>query len=191
MRRRLSRRPFVAGVQRRRARGASDGDATPPANARRRGAARAHDRGERARRRGAAWSRRARRVGGQPDVEPGRRHWIRRPSCRPRRDRARPSGRAPPVGPPPRRTGDGTRRRCGPGRPGGADRPQRPADRHRLGSAGGRAFDRGRFRPCGRYGRACSACSASPPGSRRRPRAGRRTRCRASFIGGRPSVCRR
>ena len=156
MRRRLSRRPFVAGVQRRGARGASDGDATPPASARRRGAARAHGRGERARRRSAAWSRRARRLGGRPDLGPGRRHRLRRPSCRPRRDGARPSRRAAPVGPPPRRTGDGTRRRCGPGRSGGPDRPQRPADRHRLGSAGRRAFDRRRFRPSGRHGRAAA-----------------------------------
>ncbi len=191
MRKRLSRRPFVAGVQRGRARGASDRNATPPANARRRGAARAHDRRRRPRRRSAPWSRCARPVGGWPDVGPACRHRIRRPACRLGRDRPRPSGRAAPMGPPARRTGDGTRRRCGPGGSSGADRPQRPADRHRLGSAGRRAFGRRRFQPCGRRRRPAAraqlrllACGGGrlPGGGGRIP---------PPELGGRPSVCRR
>ena len=76
-------------------------------------------------------------------------------------------------------------------RSGGADPAQRPANPHRLGSAGRRADDRRRFRALRPNRRCRRACSTSPPGSTRPRRPERRRRWSGSSTRGEAFVCRR
>ncbi len=69
------------------------------------------------------------------------------------------------------------------------DRPQRAADRHRLGPAGRRAVDRGRFRRRRRRGLRRAASSASLRGSSLRGGDRPRRRSRVSSAAARPSAC--